>query len=108
MSNNTVPRLTEEIAELQDKLAQAKLSLRQAKLESPEKQLAVILHDLLCNWNHTDGCGWFYEFKNKIPQWDSYAHADYLEKAERLIARCHRENIAPERAIEIYRLLEAL
>lgn len=30
---------------------------RAAALE-PFKDLAVLAHDTLCSWNHTDGCGW--------------------------------------------------
>ena len=28
------------------------------------KELAETLHDTLCNWNHTDGCDWYYHDKD--------------------------------------------
>ena len=53
---------------------------------SPEAKLAVALHDIQCHWNHTDQCGWFYEFENNEPDWDRDAHATYLDKARKVIS----------------------
>jgi hypothetical protein len=46
-----------------------------------DKQLALELHELLCRWNHTDGCSWFYE-----KDWVGYSHERYLEKARAVLA----------------------
>jgi len=48
---------------------------------SDDVELAEALHDMLCHWNHTDGCGWFYEFKDGEANWDGWAHERYLKKA---------------------------
>lgn len=44
-------------------------------------ELAEFLHTELCNHNHTDGCGWFYEGND----WEGYAHKKYLEKANKIL-----------------------
>lgn len=50
------------------------------KLEQRLLDLATALHDLLCHWNHTDGCSWHYE--NGLDKWDTgYAHKQYLKQA---------------------------
>lgn len=55
---------------------------------NPAKHLAEILHNQQCTWwNHNNGCGWFYEFDNKVPRWTGRAHKQYLAKAEKLIAK---------------------
>jgi hypothetical protein len=47
-----------QIREKREELAQLEHALKVAQQEPPEHQLARELHDLLCHWNHTDGCGW--------------------------------------------------
>ena len=49
-----------------------------------DTELAEALHDMLCRWNHTDGCGWFYETDEKT-KWSGYAHKAYLDKARKLM-----------------------
>jgi hypothetical protein len=65
--------------------------LREAKAVAEKKQyeaglnrirpLAERYHDLCCNYNHRDGCGWGYEGDN----WESYAHNSWLQKTALLI-----------------------
>jgi len=47
-----------------------------------EKRLAEKLHDLLCHWNHTDGCSWGYEDWNNV----GHARRAYLKKARLALA----------------------
>jgi uncharacterized Fe-S cluster-containing MiaB family protein len=48
----------------------------------PENQrLADIIHDKLCRWNHTDGCGYFYESWNQ----PGASRSEYLQKANRIL-----------------------
>jgi len=47
---------------------------------TPAQKLAEELHKELCGWNHTDGCGWYYE-----NSWDEWTHEKYLKKAEELL-----------------------
>jgi hypothetical protein len=57
---------------------------RSRKLE-PLKNLVIRAHDILCGWNHTDGCGWHYEIDDKGQHiWTGYAHARWLSHYEQL------------------------
>lgn len=52
-----------------------------------DQQNALILHEKFCTRNHTGGgeCGWFYEIKGGVHNWEGSAHKDWLQKAHRLI-----------------------
>ena len=46
------------------------------------KKLAIDLHTLLCDEDHTGYCSWYYEIKdNDIHDWTRCAHLRYLIKA---------------------------
>ena len=49
---------------------------------SPERQVAELLHKQFCNWNHADGCGWYYF------SWESVCaeRESWLSKARKLLA----------------------
>lgn len=55
----------QEIAELEREIAEKTevlMRLRKSS-EAPDptqREVADLLHSLLCKWNHTDGCGWYY------------------------------------------------
>lgn len=85
--------------------------------ELPEDQrLAITLHTLLCRWNHTDGCGWEYEYLQKpsgwegpsAPDWNGYAHSRYLLKAQTVLKCCQRHKISANDAIEILKIAQEL
>lgn len=64
----------ERIAELQ--------SEKERRSELPEdKKLAEYLHSKQCQWDHTEGCSWFYEFDDSEVNWGGYAHSRYLASA---------------------------
>ncbi len=71
-----------EIADLTRKLADAKADLDELNQMPEIKEVATELHELLCHWNHTDGCGWFYDKGD----WSEYSRKEYLEKAEAVLA----------------------
>lgn len=81
-----------EIAKLEKELKI--LRERQDKFEEKpiEIQVATQLHDILCTWNHTDGCGWFYHENN----WEEYSHKHYLQKAMTVLDFCNIHNIKPQ------------
>lgn len=66
-------RLQEEITRLEKEQTEFN------KLTS-EMKLATLIHDKMCNWNHTDGCGWGYE------DWDGYSKKAYREKANAILS----------------------
>lgn len=108
MSHNTIASYEADIKKREQELVAAKEQLKKAKLESPDKQLAKELHNMLCYWNHTDGCGWFYEFKDNQHDWTAYAHGQYLLKAQNLIGKCKEHGIAVEEALSIYKLVKGV
>lgn len=88
----SVDKLQLQVETLSLALSEAKTALAAAQDEmngmTPEQRIAIRLHDTTCRWNHTDGCGWFYEFKDKQHDWSGSSHKSYLEKAFKLINRC--------------------
>lgn len=108
MTFGTIAAIQADIKKHEQDLAAAKAALEKAKLESPDKLLAKELHGMLCQWNHTDGCGWFYEFKNKEDDWTGHSHGQYLIKAQSLIGKCKDHNITVDQAISIYKLVKGV
>jgi len=56
----------------------------------PEKRLAETLHSMLCHWNHTDGCSWYYE------TWEApnnNTHMRYLDKARKALEIADEDTI---------------
>ncbi|AGT13474.1 hypothetical protein TROLL_203 [Bacillus phage Troll] len=83
-----------------------KLEKEQAEFNalSEDKQLAITLHGMMCNWNHVDGCGWDYEVSKGTHNWNGYAHKNWLEKSKELIKFCAWENVEIPVAVEILKL----
>ena len=103
---STVTKLTTEITRRQEELTKLQAQLEQLKSEPYEYQLARELHDKLCRWNHTDGCGWYYETKDGTEIWTGHAHDTYLAKARKLIHKCEKSKITVDLALEISDLLK--
>jgi len=78
----TVAEYEAEIAKLQAGLQAKKDKLALFQDAEPHIKLATFLHDNLCRWNHTDGCGWGYE------KWEDpgYAKTKYIKRAKALAA----------------------
>jgi hypothetical protein len=47
--------------------------------------IAIWLHEKFCGHNHADGCGWYYEIKNNVHDWNAYTHKTWLEWAEEML-----------------------
>lgn len=85
MPQRTSATVEREIAKLQeerDRLFAAEEAFRMMPLD---RQVAVTLHNNLCHDNHTDGCGWMYEFKNREHDWEGQSHKRFLADAHRVI-----------------------
>jgi len=108
MSKLTIFGIEEQIKQHEQGLKDLQAQLEEAKLESPDKQLATELHNMLCTWNHTDGCGWFYEFNNKKDNWTSDAHGTYLKKAQKLIHKCEQEGVKVEQALGLFKMIKGI
>ena len=92
-------QFNQEVKELEAQLAAV-------KLETPDQQLAKQLHAMLCTWNHTDGCGWYYEMKGKQEDWSGHAHGEYLIKAHMIMHQCDQRKISVDTAIEVYKMVK--
>jgi hypothetical protein len=101
----TVFEIEDQIKQRKQEVADLEAKLELAKLDTPEQQLAKSLHGMLCTWNHTDGCGWFYEFKNKKDDWSGHAHSEYMGRALKLMHSCKQEGIAVDKALEIFKIV---
>lgn len=55
--------------------------------ETEAHNIARLLHERLCRYDHTESCGWYYHtvYDGLADDWTSYSHREYLEKANRLI-----------------------
>lgn len=105
---NTVSDLQKQVTQKQEELAQLEKQLQQLESEPVDIQLARELHQINCTWNHTDGCGWFYEPETGKDAWTGYAHGKYLAAARKLIVACQHQNITVEQAIDNYKLIRWL
>ncbi len=73
-----------KIAEHRRQIAELEAEQAAFQAMTPNQQLAITLHDVLCNWNHTDGCGWFYEVHKGVDDWHGHAHASWLQRATKI------------------------
>jgi len=71
----------DELRKAQEKLAKLEQDKKKFEGLSDEQRLAELIHDSQCRWNHTDGCGWYYE------SWDvpGYSKEEYLRKAKNIL-----------------------
>lgn len=95
MSYQTVKEVENAIAEQKRKLAElesAKEKMgKDRQTNSETGQLAIFLHSKLCNWNHTDGCSWFYEIeRDGTVNWAGYGHAKYWEIAQTILNKGYK------------------
>jgi len=70
----------QEIADLEAKLAKARNEKATFEALDEPKQLATLLHEKLCRWNHTDGCAWEYD-----EDWERWDRKVWLDKALTLL-----------------------
>lgn len=101
------PMTREQIAARKEALAFELAALEEEEERllalSDDARLAEELHTLQCRWNHTDGCGWFYEFNNGVPNWQGWAHEQYLNKAREVM------KVLPDLSVdEILRVVQAV
>ena len=95
--------LRKEAARIEKQLAEEEAKLA---LLTPEQRVAEELHGMLCTWNHTDGCGWFWEFSDGRANWDGNAHETYLKHAKKLIHECNEKGIAVEDVLDHYGMVK--
>ena len=92
---------TERIKELRKEADRLEAADREFDALSEIEKLAITLHDMLCHWNHIDGCSWTYESTKGRHDWTGHAHSAYMQKAIIVKAICDRNHISVDAAIEI-------
>lgn len=78
--NSVLTKAEHELKIAQERYEKAKKHAQLLK-ENPIIEAAEYLHEKLCRWNHTDGCGWHYQ------NWDQPGpdRTSWLEKAEKAL-----------------------
>lgn len=76
---------------LQKQLEETQKKIKELESLTESQRLAEFLHDIMCHWNHTDGCGWYYYSWTKwnnssMLQADKYnAKTEYHSKAVKML-----------------------
>lgn len=102
----TLEKVEAEISRRLEEIEELQVSLELLKTEPGDYALARKLHSEQCTWNHTDGCGWFYEISNGIHDWSGYQHGVYLGRARRLFSECAKDGITPDTVFKYIKLLK--
>ena len=74
----------EHAKELEKEIEKIEAEERDRELDDL-KPLAIKAHDLLCSYNHCDGCGWSYEIKNGVHNWKYGAHDRWLSMIAKIV-----------------------
>jgi hypothetical protein len=94
--------INSKISALEKELTILKLKKLEFDKQPKEYQVATTLHSMLCRYNHTDGCGWFY----REYDWESSEHKDYLYKANILIEFSKTYSVKLENLLDLIELLK--
>lgn len=80
--------IDKEIIEAEANLAALKTKKANREKLTPEQNVAILLHDLLCRSEHAQDCGWFYEIdsKHEVHDWSRYAHKWALDRAVAVVS----------------------
>ena len=100
--------LIEEIAGKQRELKKIEDELIKLEALKPHERIAVGLHDILCRHNHTDGCGWYYEVKDGVHEWNKTTHKDWLKKGVRVDDFINDNDITEDQLFDLVNLTNAL
>ena len=101
-------KIDERNLEIKAELLELHEQKRQLALQNEDEQLAIVLHGILCHWNHTDGCGFEYEIRDGIHQWDNASHKPYLEKSRKLIRFAIKHNVKVKKLIQVFKMLREM
>jgi hypothetical protein len=98
MAREDTMKEPEELQELKRRKISAEMALREAreavekyenserdKRLEPLKELTIHAHDVLCRWDHSDGCGWYYEIHRGKHNWTGWSHARWLKHIESIV-----------------------
>lgn len=63
----------------------AEILTKNSQRLSENKEMAILLHDCLCNRDHNDQCSWFYEISEAGHDWTRFTHSRYLKMADKIL-----------------------
>ena len=90
-----------KLHQLEEQLEVERLGAYQERTK-PLREVAYLLHESLCGYNHTDGCSWGYEEKKSDEEtWTGSAHRHWLERVEALLRQ--HSHIKSDHLIEFAR-----
>ena len=55
--------------------------------ENAARQIALHLHALCCQYDHTESCSWYWELEDGGDLWKGSAHRAWLQRARDVIQR---------------------
>ena len=84
--------IDKKILELEEEITRLKQEKAKIEKTPDNKRLAFMLHAKKCRWDHTEGCGWFYEINKGVHDWEGYAHKRYLEEANKILSKISFES----------------
>ena len=81
-----INKLKSEITYKEQEIKRLEQQLEREKLLNPKvKEIATLLHDMLCRWNHTDGCSWEYENDGDFVNERSETRGRYYRRAMKIV-----------------------
>ena len=96
---------TEKIKDLEAQIAKLQAEDDAFNALTPDQQMTITLHEMLCRHNHADGCGWGYEFTKGQHDWAGREHGVYMQKALMLRGFCCERGLTTETAIDLFTLI---
>ena len=87
MDNRTIVEIEEQIKKEEKKIAALNAVKKAKEAKSPERQIANLMHALLCTWNHIDGCGY-----GQYPKvdYDPDSPSSWLSQAKRFMTELEK------------------
>jgi hypothetical protein len=86
MSTQNINDIQKEIKNLEKKLEAERAKLTELNNLPLERKIAVYMHERMCTWNHTDGCGWYYHSNLDEKDWKNGERKMWLDRANKLLA----------------------
>lgn len=92
IENRNIRMLEAERARIDKLITELRERQEHLRKMGPEIEMAEILHNSLCRFNHTDGCGWGYE---KIEDFFKPGTTKniWAEKAKKILETCSAEEV---------------
>ena len=106
--SKTIEQLKHQVELLYDQIREEEAAEAQLARMNPEYLLAIELHDVLCHSNHTDACGWYYEFAGKEHNFAGGAHDHYLIQARKMISLLEKSGMEMVHTMTVLKILKTL